>query len=138
MSLKSLKIRLPQSQRLVHPHQIFERLTLRGPISSLWSPQAEALQSWHENRQKPDVVVQMNTGGGKTLVGLLIAQSITNETFGKTLYVCPTNQLVEQTAEIAEHCNLNYSTYASGRWTKPENFESNTGPCITNYAAVFN
>src|SRR4029077_12290581 len=103
MSLKNLQIRLPQSDRLVPPQQIFERLTLRGPISSLWAPQAEALQIWHENRRKADVVVQMNTGGGKSLVGLLIAQSITNETFGKTLFVCPTNQLVQQAAELAEN-----------------------------------
>jgi CRISPR/Cas system-associated endonuclease/helicase Cas3 len=48
----------------------------------------------------------MNTGGGKTLVGLLIAQSIVNEIKGRVLYVCPNNQLVEQTIARSHEIGL--------------------------------
>jgi replicative superfamily II helicase len=42
------------------------------------------------------VVVKLHTGGGKTLVALLIAQSVMNETGEPVLYLAPTKQLVEQ------------------------------------------
>src|SRR5579862_4422291 len=80
------------------PIKIFDSLTLRGTVETLSGPQQEALASWHAKRAKPDIVFSLNTGGGKTLVGLLAAQSLVNETKGKVVYVCPTNQLVEQTA----------------------------------------
>ncbi|MBK7092279.1 MAG: DEAD/DEAH box helicase family protein [bacterium] len=76
---------------------MFERLTLRGSIKNIWEPQAEALKLWDANRTTQDVLIQMNTGGGKTLVGLLIAQSLVNEQKGRVLYLCPNNQLIEQT-----------------------------------------
>src|SRR5689334_15815587 len=87
----------PQSRNApVNPKDIFKSLTLRGTVQNIWEPQAEALSVWYEkHRQDRDVVIQMSTGGGKTLLGLLIAQSIVNETKGKVLYICPTNQLVE-------------------------------------------
>ena len=43
-----------------------------------------------------DIVIKLNTGGGKTLVGLLIAQAIINERQGPVLYLCPTGQLQGQ------------------------------------------
>ena len=60
----------------------------RRAIENIWEPQAEALKNWHMKRDEPDVVLQMNTGGGKTVVGLLMAQSLANETKGRVLYVC--------------------------------------------------
>ena len=80
----------------------------------------------------------MNTGGGKTLVGLLVAQSLVNETGQHVLYVCPTRQLIEQAASKAQECGISVSTYMAGDWTDPEVAEEGRGPCITNYAAVFN
>ncbi len=39
-----------------------------------WLAQGDALRDWHEHRDLTDVGVVLNTGAGKTLVGLLIAQ----------------------------------------------------------------
>ncbi len=80
MALKKLDLSPSSGKRPVDPLRIFKKLTLRGSIENIWEPQAEALKEWHNNhRDTSDVVVQMNTGGGKTLVGLLMAQSLVNE-----------------------------------------------------------
>lgn len=134
------KIRLRTKHRVkeTDPEKIFESLTLRGSIENLWSPQAAALQECNKLRTDPDVVIEMNTGGGKTLVGLLIAQSLVNESGNCVLYVCPTNQLIEQASAKAEECGIEVASYMGGKWEAREVSEESRGPCITNYAAVFN
>src|SRR6266702_4805697 len=139
MDLSKLPIKTKPRSEAVNPKEIFKSLTLRGTVQNIWEPQAEALGSWFDqHRQESDVVIQMTTGGGKTLVGLLIAQSIVNETKGKILYVCPTNQLVEQVASKAAECGIPVTKYMQGQWINGQVFDTSTGPCITNYAAVFN
>src|SRR5690348_9582294 len=113
--LSKLPIKTKQRSGVTNPKDIFKSLTLRGTVQNIWEPQAEALGTWFDKyRQESDVVIQMTTGGGKTLVGLLIAQSLVNETKGKILYVCPTNQLVEQVASKAAECGIAVATYMYG------------------------
>lgn len=138
MSLKKLKLNVNRAPRPIDPLEIFEGLTLRGTIENIWEPQAEALRAWHKARASADSVVQMNTGGGKTLVGLLIAQSLVNETQGRVVYVCPTNQLVEQTARQARASGFTPALYYAGTRENHESYEAGDTFCITNYAAVFN
>lgn len=72
-------------------------INLRGKlvgINDLYASQAEVLDTWHGRRHDKDVVVKLHTGGGKTLVALLMAQSVMNETSLPVLYLTPTNQLV--------------------------------------------
>jgi hypothetical protein len=133
-----ISLRTTRRSKETDPEKIFESLTLRGTVENLWSPQAAALRDWHRQRQEPDVVIEMNTGGGKTLVGLLVAQSLVNETGKCVLYVCPTNQLVGQAASKADECGIEYATYMAGRWQAREVTDDSRGPCLTNYAAVFN
>ena len=82
--------------------------------NSIWDPQSEALRSWNKVRDKQDIVIEMNTGGGKTLIGVLMAQSLVNERAGQVLYVCPTIQLIEQARMRAEECGLEVATYYEG------------------------
>jgi len=138
MSLKKIKLSIRQGKKHADPQKIFNKLTLRGSIENIWQPQAEALAKWDEHRSDSDVVVQMNTGGGKTLVGLLIAQSITNETNGKVLYVCPNNQLVEQIVNHAKEVGLTPASRYKSVWSGRRDFETGNTFCVTNYASVFN
>jgi hypothetical protein len=96
------------------------------------------LRQWHAVRAERDVVIEMNTGGGKTLIGLLVAQSLVNETAGQILYICPTIQLIQQAKMRAEECGLDVATYYEGRWSNEQAFTGGHGPCLTNYTAVFN
>lgn len=138
MPLKKLKLSVETGPKPIEPQQIFQRLTLRGSIENIWEPQAEALRDWHRNRSDSDVAIEMNTGGGKTLVGLLIGRSLVNEMRKRVLYVCPNNQLVEQTYDRAREIGLSPARRYKSVWKDRREFDSGNEFCLTNYATVFN
>src|SRR5713101_3926671 len=76
--------------KAVDPIEIFRRLPKPPGINDLYSSQAEVLEAWHARRHEKDLVVKLHTGGGKTLVGLLIAQAVLNETREPVIYLAPT------------------------------------------------
>lgn len=135
--MKKLKLSVDAGQKPVDPLQIFQKLTLRGSIENIWEPQAEALREWNRQRNDPDVAIEMNTGGGKTLVGLLIARSLVNESKGRVLYVCPNNQLLEQTYDRAKEIGLSPATRYKKLWHEQADFDAGNTFCVTNYATVF-
>lgn len=138
MDLDELDFEQDDAERDVDPIEIFRTLTLRGRINDLWGPQVEALTEWHSKREHNDVSIEMATGGGKTAVGLLVAQSLLNEGDGKVLYVCPNNLLVEQTAMQADELGVHYATRMSRNWKDEHKFLNNESFCLTNYHSVFN
>ena len=136
--MKKLTLSVLTEKRPIDPLEIFNKLTLRGSIENVWEPQAKALREWYEKRSNSDVAIEMNTGGGKTLVGLLIAQSLVNETKGRVLYVCSNNQLVEQTFRRAKEIGLSTARRYMRKWFNEGEFEDGNTFCLTNYAAAFN
>lgn len=58
--------------------------------------QGQVLAAWHERRDERDLVMKVNTGGGKTIDGLVVLLSYLNEGHGPALYVAPNNYLVDQ------------------------------------------
>lgn len=130
--------RRTSSSKPLHPIELFEKLpNLPGTPNDIWRGQTEALNRWHEERSKKDVLVALNTGAGKTLVGLLIAQSLINEGVENVVYVCATIDLVQQTSEQARQVGLDYTTRTSGSYNN-DLFESGRAFCITTYQALFN
>ena len=80
----------------LNPRDIFNALPKPPGINDLYASQAEVLDAWFARRTDRDVVVKLHTGGGKTLVALLMAQSVMNELGEPVIYLAPTNQLVDQ------------------------------------------
>jgi hypothetical protein len=70
------------------PRDIFAALPSRH-WSYLRQEQCEVLEKWFARREDRDIVIKQNTGGGKTAVGWLIAQSTLNEGIGKAVYLAP-------------------------------------------------
>ena len=54
---------------------------------------------------KSDVALELPTGSGKTLIGLLIGEYRRRKNKEKVVYLCPNNQLVNQ---VVEKANLVY------------------------------
>ena len=54
------------------------------------------LTRWFNVRERRDVVIKQNTGGGKTAAGLLIAQSSINDGVGPAPFLAPDTYLVAQ------------------------------------------
>jgi hypothetical protein len=67
--------------------------------------QGDVLTQWFERRDHRDLIIKMNTGSGKTLVGLLILQSCLNEGVGSAVYLAP-DHLLEQVRQEAKDLGL--------------------------------
>lgn len=139
MALDLSKIKAKKSENLlVEPVEIFQSSKVSDQnINDLWLAQGDALRSWHKIREKHDVGVVLNTGAGKTLVGLLMAKSLVNETRGKVLYACSSIQLVDQTVSKANGYGLPVTSYFRGDFSN-DLFHRGKAPCITTYQALFN
>ena len=134
------KLGTTQSRAHAHrdPIRIFESLpSLGASPNDLWRGQNDALIGWHRARNKKDVLISLNTGAGKTIVGLLIAQSLVNEGLDNVVYVCSTIDLVRQTSKEATDVGIEHTTRIQGRYSN-DLFETGEAFCITTYSAIFN
>lgn len=131
--LRSLKTR----KNIVEPIEIFRRLPKPEGINDLYSSQAEVLEAWFNKRTQKDIILKLHTGGGKTLVGLLIAQSTLNETCEPVLYLVPTLQLVKQTIQKAKAIGINTVQYEKGK-SLNDDFVNGNSIMVATYKALFN
>jgi replicative superfamily II helicase len=121
----------------INPEDIFLRLPRSTGINDLWKSQAEALSQWFARRDERDVVIKLNTGGGKTLVGLLVAQSTMYEKHGPVVYLCPVVQLVKQTIALAKRYGIRAVPYERGE-ELDEEFLRGKAVLVATYRALFN
>lgn len=94
---------------LLRPRDIFTALPHR-PWPYLRQEQGEVLEKWYARKDDRDVVIKQNTGGGKTVVGLLIAQSTLNEGIGKAVYLAPDTYLASYVRQEAARLGLATTT----------------------------
>lgn len=93
--------------------------------------------------EEKNVAVQLPTGSGKTLIGLLIAEWRRLNFGERAVYLCPTNQLAKQ---VEEHATQKYGMrVARFRGKKNEygaeekaDYESSRCIAVTSYSALFN
>jgi len=86
------------SNTALHPREIFTALPSKkeGKFEYPRDVQTKVWDKWFSRRDEKDLVVKMNTGSGKTVVGLLILKSCLNEGKGGAVYVVSDNYLVKQ------------------------------------------
>jgi hypothetical protein len=83
------------------PDRLFRDLP-RRKHASLFDHQGQVLRNYVAQALKAsDVALQLPTGSGKTLVGLLLAEWRRRKFRERVVYLCPTRQLVNQVAEEA-------------------------------------
>lgn len=124
-----------KAHAVIDPLEIFRRLPKSARIKDLYGSQVEVLQAWFSNRDKQDHVLKLHTGGGKTLVGLLIAQSTLRETSDPALFICPNKQLAAQTLDKATEYSIPAVSYDKAL---PEEFRNAKSVMVATYAALFN
>ena len=128
----------PKAERPIDPIAIFQRSRVTdSSINDLWLAQGDALREWHEHRDEKDIAVSLNTGAGKTLVGLLMGQSLVNETRSSVVYACSSIQLVLQTEKKAIGYGLPITTYVEKHFSN-DLFSRGEAVCLTTYQALFN
>ena len=90
-----------------------------------------------------DVALQLPTGSGKTLVGLLTGEWLRRKNQERIIYLCPTRQLVNQVVEQAEEkygltvlgftgSRRNYDATSSAEYRNADRI------AITTYSSIFN
>lgn len=96
-------------EKKIHPVEIYNSLDRTSETGPLRPIQVDILNQWFNSYQtNKDVVLKLHTGQGKTLIGLLIQQSIINQGKGPCIYVCPNIYLMNQTAEQAKKFGIPY------------------------------
>jgi hypothetical protein len=126
------------------PEALFQTLRTRShEIKHLWSHQADILREYHKKAPEcSDIALELPTGSGKTLVGLLIAEwrrRVNNE---RVVYLCPTRQLAQQVNQLSEKYGIKTSLLIGKQKNySPQAFSSyqmNNSIAITTYSGIFN
>lgn len=126
------------------PEALFRGLRPRDPsVRDLLLRQGDVLREYTASaRNASDVAVELPTGGGKTLVGLLIAEWRRRTLGNRVAYLCPTKQLVNQVAGKAHDYGLDVVTLVGpqGQWEPADfnRFQRAQSIAIAGYYQVFN
>ncbi|MFD2332591.1 DEAD/DEAH box helicase family protein [Cohnella sp. GCM10020058] len=94
---------------VLNPREIFSVLPEKDPLYNYpRDVQTEVWNQWFDDsvRNNEYNVIKMNTGSGKTVVGLLILKSCLNEGKGPAVYVVPDPYLVSQVFAEAKRLGI--------------------------------
>ncbi|HWQ95848.1 MAG TPA: DEAD/DEAH box helicase [Candidatus Methylomirabilis sp.] len=135
---------LTQAAKPTDPESLFRDLPVTSPeIKSLWSQQADILREYTQKHLKSkDIAIELPTGTGKTLVGLLIGEFRRRAYDERVVYLCPTRQLAYQVQKQASKYGINSHVFVptpSG-YSIPDYNEYLSGKAIgiTTYSGLFN
>ncbi|MDE1146728.1 MAG: DEAD/DEAH box helicase family protein [Azospirillaceae bacterium] len=135
----------PSVQSIVpeSPDRLFRDLP-RRKHPSLYDHQGQILRTYVAQAvDAPDVALQLPTGSGKTLVGLLVAEWRRRKNRERVVYLCPTRQLVNQvvteasskyglTVEPFTGRIVNYAPEAKAAYQNADRV------AVTTYSSLFN
>jgi len=125
------------------PDRLFRDLP-RRKHASLFDHQGQILRTYVAQAIKaPDVALQLPTGSGKTLVGLLLAEWRRRKFNERVVYLCPTRQLVNQVVqEASTKYGLTVEPLAGSKADfSPEAraaYENADKVAVTTYSGLFN
>jgi len=140
MAFKSVK---KSSGDYENIESLFRDLKTDG-VESLYSHQADILRSYENDAiKKGDVAIELPTGSGKTLIGLLIGEYRRRKNKERVLYLCPTVQLVNQVVELAK---LKYGIKATAFTGRKDEYAAkdkalyrgNETIAVATYSSLFN
>lgn len=120
------------------PVELYGTLDRKSVAGPLRPAQEAVLSEWYTKRRTDkDLIIKLHTGEGKTLVGLLLLQSLLNSKEGPCLYICPNKYLVKQVCAEADKFGIPYCTFDENDGI-PNDFLSGTKVLITHVQKVFN
>ena len=138
----AFKIPSKSSVSIKDPESLFRDLRDRT-VEGLLAQQADMLRKYMEHVDKRDIALELPTGSGKTLVGLLIAEWRRRTKRERCVVLCPTKQLVHQVVEQAqEKYGINALDFSGSKHQYPEADKTAFNNCesigVATYSALFN
>ena len=134
----SKKIKNGIQVKKINPIEIYstlDRASITGPLRPV---QLNVLSKWYQEfRNEKDLIIELHTGAGKTLVGLLIAMSYINNNEGPVIYICPNIYLMEQACSDARKFGVPYCVVGQNNEI-PNEFIQGKSLLITYVQKVFN
>ncbi|PZF09955.1 hypothetical protein DEJ25_13295 [Curtobacterium sp. MCPF17_011] len=116
--------------------------TSAAPSSGLWVHQGDAIRDFMTHLEAPDLALQLPTGTGKTLTGLLITEWTRRFRQQRVIYACPTQQLAKQVfaGAITEGIKPVLLIGKAAYWPAADqaSYEAGEAVAITTYSSVFN
>jgi len=137
------KTRKREALQFDTPQEMYDDYKKRK-INGIQDYQSKVIDIYMEKGiDERDVALELPTGTGKTLVGLLIGEFRRKKNKEKIVYVCPTTQLAYQTANYANEkygikvtlftgSKMNYESQDKLKYTMAESI------AVTNYSSIFN
>lgn len=126
------------------PQEMYEDYK-KKKIKGVLDYQSEVLSQYIEEKylSSSNVALELPTGSGKTLVGLLIAEYRRRKFNERVVYVCPNNQLVNQVVKQAnEEYDIPAMAFTGSRSKYSQSMISSYSDCnqiaVTNYSSIFN
>jgi hypothetical protein len=115
---------------------------MTGAVPELWRQQGDILREYGRAFvDVPDVAIELPTGTGKTIVGLLIADW-RRRRGEQVVYACPTRLLAYQVSAVARREGIPSVTLVRGWRSWPpldrSQYESGDAVAIATYNTVFN
>ncbi|MHA1972545.1 MAG: DEAD/DEAH box helicase [Candidatus Hodarchaeales archaeon] len=123
---------------------LFNNIRNRSPkIRALYSHQADILRDYYDHHQKTsDIGIELPTGSGKTLVGLLIAEWKRKVKKQRVLYLCPTRQLANQVYNQSQEYGIDTRVFTGPQKYYDDSDDNlyRTGQtiAIATYSGLFN
>jgi superfamily II DNA or RNA helicase len=143
-NMPRFNLREDQGDTPESPEALFRDLRPRDrAVRDLYLRQGDVLRAYHAlEPQPPDVALELPTGAGKTLVGLLIAEYRRRALDQRVAYLCPTVQLARQAGAKARGYGIEAVVLVRQQreWDPAEfaRFQRRRAIAISTYSAVFN
>lgn len=132
------KLNSAKIERKTEPCELYSTLDRKSVAGPLRPAQEYILSEWYTNhRDDRDLVIKLHTGEGKTLIGLLLLQSMINSKNGPCLYICPNVYLTAQVCAEAEKFGIPYCEIGNDNQI-PDEFVCGEKILITHAYKVFN
>jgi hypothetical protein len=111
-------------------------------VKGLWLHQGQLLNVYTDKfEQVPDLALELPTGTGKTLPGLIICEWI-RRGGARAAYACPTSQLARQVATVAKNEGIPAVVLVGSHHYWPTldeaRYDGQEAIAITNYNTIFN
>lgn len=140
-----MTFRIPQSSQAkpATPLDLFYTLKERSAdVQHPWGHQVDLFRSYLPVAEKKDVALELPTGAGKSLVGLVLAEFRRQAHGERVAYLCPTRQLARQVHRQASEYGVSAVVLVGKqREYEPDDYAAFTTAqkiAITTYSAIFN
>lgn len=138
-----IKVNKVESLKFETPQEMYDDYKNRK-INGIEHYQSKMIDEYmNEGFDKKDVALELPTGTGKTLIGLLIGEFRRKKYNEKVVYVCPTSQLVYQTSNYAnDKYGIKVIPFTGSRIEYDQidmlNYNMARNIAVTNYSSIFN